>query len=191
MLLLDRGTRPRNQGSRLAEAKVELTEQTLALTHPEWDAVLSFDQRRQGLAVPEIDIHARVGWLLSQNALHFLNLLFRQARRATGALSFVQARQSPLLKAMNPIFDGPRRVTKEATNLWTGHSLRDQQDAMQPMVITRFFRSLNLLLQSSDHRGSLGYGQWSHDSSKPHLAHHAQLVMTLCLEEAKPPFRPL
>jgi hypothetical protein len=36
--------------------------------------------------------------------------------------------------------------------------LRHQEHTMQPVVISRFFRTLNLLLQSNHHRRSIGYG---------------------------------
>ena len=97
------------------------------------------------------------------------------------ALAFDQPRQTFLLKAPNPIFDRSRCIPQQAADLRTGHALGHQQHSMQAMIITRFFRTPNLVLQSENDRRSIGNLKGSHALMRSQFFNHAQLLMTLCL----------
>ena len=157
MRFLPRGIRLRNQGPRLAQPKTELAKQSLTLADTELDAILLFDPCRQGLTVPEIGPHSCITGFPPQHAVDFLNLCCTQPGRTPRPLSFGQSRQPFFLKAADPILDGSWRITEKPSYFGTRHPLRHQEHTMQPMVISRFFRTLNFLLQSDHRRRSIGY----------------------------------
>jgi hypothetical protein len=37
------------------------------------------------------------------------------------------------------------------------------------VIVARFFRTTNLVLESQNHGGRIGDGKWFHDSMKPHF----------------------
>jgi hypothetical protein len=76
MLLLSRWICSGQKRTRLAETEFELPEQPLALAHAQLDSIGFVDPRRQRLAIPEIDPHARVTWLFPQHPIDFFYLLF-------------------------------------------------------------------------------------------------------------------
>jgi hypothetical protein len=47
--------------------------------------------------------------------------------------------------------------------------LGHQQHPMQPVIIARFFRAANLVLQSQNHRFGISNLEWSHASMKPQI----------------------
>ena len=49
------------------------------------------------------------------------------------------------------------------------------------VIVARFFRAANLILQSENDGGRVGNGKWFHSSMKPQFLHNAQLLMSLCL----------
>lgn len=158
MRFLPRGIRLRNQGPRLAQTKTELAKQSLTLADAQLDGILLFNPCGQGLAVPEIGPHSCIIGFPSQHAIDFLNLCCTQPGRTSRPLSFGKSGQPLFLKAADPILDGSRRITEKASYFGTCNPLRHQEHTMQPVVISRFFRTLNLLLQSNHHRRSIGYG---------------------------------
>ena len=151
MRFLPRGIRLGNQWSRLAQTKTELAKQSLTLADTELDGILLFYPCCQALAVPEIGPHSCITGFPSQHAIDFLNLGCTQPGRTPRPLSFGQSGQPLFLKAADPILDGSRRITEKASYFGTCHPLRHQEHTMQPMVISRFLRTLNLLLQPEHH----------------------------------------
>jgi hypothetical protein len=89
----------------LAEAELELPEQTLALPHAQLDSIGFVDPCRQRLAVPEIHSHSRVARLGSQHPINLFHLLFVQPAGTTGSFSLRQAGQSLLVEVVNPVLD--------------------------------------------------------------------------------------
>jgi hypothetical protein len=49
----------------------------------------------------------------------------------------------------------------------TGHTLGYQKHSMETMIVARFFRTANLILQSENDGGRVGNGKWFHYSMKP------------------------
>ena len=136
----------RQHGPGLAEAEVEVSEQALALTYAELDSIGLVDPRRQRLAIPQVDPHSRVARLGPQHPINLHDLLLAQTSGSTGSFSFSQAAQSFPLVAVNPIFNRTRRVSQQSRDIWTRQTLRHEQDTMQPMIVPRLIRALNLLL---------------------------------------------
>ena len=66
----------RQQGTRLAEAEIQLSKQSLALTNTQMQIVGLLNPSRQSLAVPQIDLHPCVSGFVAQNAIDLFELLF-------------------------------------------------------------------------------------------------------------------
>lgn len=112
MLLLGRSACPGDQRPGFAQTKMEMSKQTLALANSELDVVFAFDPGRQGLTVPEIDIHAGSARVITQSTTDLPHLLFRQSRRPARALPFLQAGEPSFFKTMHPVFDRSWRVAQ-------------------------------------------------------------------------------
>jgi len=146
MSFLLRRVRLGDYWSGLAESEAGLAEQSLTLAYAKLDVIFLRDPGGQRLAIPQVNRHARICRPTAQNAIHFPQLGRAQPRRTPRTLAFGQSRQAPVLKPTYPIFNRPRCVPKEMPYLRTCQSLCYQQHAMQPVVISRFLRTLNLLL---------------------------------------------
>jgi hypothetical protein len=57
---------------------------------------------------------------------------------------------------------------------------------METMIVARFFRTADLILQTENDGGRVGNGKWFHSSMKPQLPRYAQLLMSLCLATDRP-----
>jgi hypothetical protein len=69
----------------------------------------------------------------------------------------------------HPVFDGPWGITQQSTNFWAGHPLGDQQHTVKAVIVPRFLRPANLILQPQNHRIGIGNVKWFHASMKPHF----------------------
>jgi hypothetical protein len=54
-----------------------------------------------------------------------------------------------------------------AADFWTRRPLGHQQHPMEPMIVARFFRAANLILQSQNHSLGISDLQWSHAYTQP------------------------
>src|SRR5574337_1193026 len=158
-----------NPRARFAETEAELTKQTLALTHPQVDSVLLLDPGTQRLAIPDIAVQPDLPRRAAKNRVYPPQLLGAQPTRPTRSLAFHQARQPAILKALHPTLDGPDSVAQQARAFRTCHALCHQQDPMQAVVVARFLRSSNFILQSQNDVRRIGNGQWFHAPRKPQL----------------------
>lgn len=66
----------RQQGPRLTEAEMKLSEQPLALPNAQMQIIGLLNPSRQRLAIPKIDLHPSVSRLVAQNAIDLFELLF-------------------------------------------------------------------------------------------------------------------
>jgi hypothetical protein len=151
-----------NQGARLAQPKAPLAEQTLTLTHPQANLEAPLDPGTQRLPVPQRAAQADIVWGLAEHPIHLLQLRLAQTSGAAGALPFGQPGQPLFLETSNPIFHRPRSITQQLTDLRTGHALGHQQHPVEPVIIARFFRTANLVLQPENDRFGIGNLEWSH-----------------------------
>jgi hypothetical protein len=53
------------------------------------------------------------------------------------------------------------------------------------MIVARFFRAANLILQSENDGGRVRNGKWFHSSMKPQSHHYTQLLMSSCLGQRR------
>jgi len=77
--------------SRLAETELELPEQPLALAHAQLDSVGLCDPPREGLAIPEIDLHSRVTGSCAQHPIDFPYLFLAKSARTSQAFRLCPA----------------------------------------------------------------------------------------------------
>ena len=146
MRLLQRRIRLRDQWSWLAQPKTKLAEQALTLAHTQPEAVPLVNPRRQGFAVPEIDLHAGITGNRTKHSIDLIDLRCTQSPRPARPLSFSQTRQTILLKFPNPVFHGTGSITQQPPDIRASHTLGDQQDTVQAVIISGFLRTLDLLL---------------------------------------------
>lgn len=137
-------------GARLAQAKAELAEQSLALAHAELDPIPLLDERRQHLAVPEDTGEADGRRRTAQYPVDLGQGLVVQRRRAARPFSFEQSSQAVPRKAVDPILHAARRITEQSGYVRAGHPLGHQQHAVQAVVVARLVRAANLVLQPED-----------------------------------------
>jgi len=60
-------------------------------------------------------------------------------------------------------------MTHQSTDLWAAHPLGDQQHPAKAVIVPRFLRPANLVLQSQNHRIGIGIARWFHASVRPHF----------------------
>jgi hypothetical protein len=151
MLSLKLWIRMGEEGARLAQAKAQLPEKPLALTHPQADAISLLDPRRQGLPIPDLSLQASVFWTAAHSLSDLIELLAIEPPRSAWPRRIDQARQALLVEAMDPILDGARRIAQQMAHFTATHTLGHQQQAVQPVVVSRFLRTTDLVLQRQDH----------------------------------------
>ncbi len=155
------------RGSWFAQAEAELTEHTLALTYPDGDAVFLLNPGAQCFSIPDVSAQASLPRRAAQNSLHCLPLFFPQASGPSRSFPFQQSRQTVSFKATDPILHRPWCIPEQACHLRAGHALCDQKQPMKTMIISRFVRTANLVLESEYDRGRVGNLEWFHSSMKP------------------------
>ena len=103
----------------------------------------------------------------TQDRVDFLDLLLVQASRPPGPITFQQSSQPHLFKRMDPILNRSRRVPQQCGRFRARQTLRHEQHTVQSMIVARFFRSSDLVLQSENDRGRVRNAEWSHSSIRP------------------------
>ena len=145
-----------NHGARLAQSEAKLPKQILTLAYSKVNPKALFDPGAECLAVPEIAAQAKILRSPAQSSIHCLQLFFTQAPGASRPFPFQQARQAILLESMNPILNGPGRIAEQLGDLQATHSLSDQQQSVQTMVIARLRRTTDLILEPQDDCSTTG-----------------------------------
>jgi len=169
MRLLPLQIRMGNQRAGLAQPKAPLPEQTLALTHLQVDLEALLDPGAQRFPIPQRAGQAQVARSLAQGPVHLLQLCITQTPGTPQALPLGQSGQTLGLKAPDPVLHRARGVSQQAADFWTGRSLGHQQHPMEPVIISRFFRTANLVLQSQNHSLGISNLKWSHVHMKPQI----------------------
>ena len=167
MRLLPFQIRMGNQRAGLAQPKAPLPEQTLALTHPQVDLEALLDPGAQRFPVPQCAGQAQVARSLAQSSVHLPQLGLAQTPRTPRAWPLGQPGQTLCFKPPDPVLHRARGVPEQAADFWTGCALGHQQHPMEPVIVARFFRTANLVLQSQDHSLGIGDLKWSHTYMKP------------------------
>ena len=139
-----------NLGAGFAQSKTPLPEQALTLTHCQTNLEVLLDPDTQRFPIPQRSPQTQVTRGLTQCPVHFLQLRLAQTSGTPSSLPFAEPGQSLGFKASHPVFHRAGSVSQQPTDLRTGHALRHQQHPMQAVIIARFFRTANLILQSQN-----------------------------------------
>ena len=141
-----------NLGARLAQPKAQLPEQALALPHPQVNLIPLGNPGRQGLAVPQSSAQPHIARHTAKGAIDLPELLLIQASGPAGSFPFLQSCQALGLKTPYPILHRPRSIPQQPRHFRTCHTLGHQKHSVKPMVISRFFRATDFILQPENHR---------------------------------------
>lgn len=106
-----------NLWTRFAQTKLQAAEQSLASAHGQFYFQFRLEPETQRWAVPEIGLDPSCSRSVSQDEVDSIQMLACQLCRTTAALAFAQAGQAPLLEAVDPILDGPRRIPQQFGHL--------------------------------------------------------------------------
>lgn len=155
------------RGAWFTQPEAELTEHTLALPNTDGNAVPLFNPGTECFPIPEVSTQANLPGRVAQNLIHRLQLFFRQASGTSRSFSLQQARQTVSFKTTDPIFHRSWRISQKMCHLRAGHTLSYQKHSMETVIVARFFRAANLILQSENDRGRVRNGKWFHPSMKP------------------------
>jgi hypothetical protein len=169
MRLLPFGIGMGNDRARFAQPEASLPEQALALAHRQVDLEALLEPGAQRLPVPQCSCQADVARHPAQRLVHYLQLGLAQTSRSPRALPFAQPGQTSGFKTLHPILHRARGVPQQSADLRTGQALRHQQHPVKPVIVARFFRTVNLILQSQNHRFGIGHLKWFHASMKPQI----------------------
>jgi hypothetical protein len=156
-----------NQGARFAQSEPPLPEQTLALAYPQMDLEALLDPGAQRFSIPQRAGQTPIARRLPQGSVHLPQLRLAQTPGTPRAMPLRQPGQSSVLKAPHPVLHRAWSIPEQPTDLWTGRSLGHQQHPMEPVIIARFFRTANLVLQSQNYCFGISNLQWSHAYMKP------------------------
>ena len=151
-----------NQRTRLAQAEAKLSKQSLALSHAQINLPLLGDKSSQGFTVPKVRRKAEVFRRLSQRRGNLCQLFLGESLRSSRAVGIDQSGQAFLFIAPHPICHSAMGVSKKSGHLTATHALCHKEDSVQPMVISRFLRPTNFLLQGRNYHCRIGNGQRFH-----------------------------
>jgi hypothetical protein len=132
--------------ARLAQAESELPEETLALSNSQFHSLFPLDPSAQCFAIPKCRSQIYVTGRSAQDTVHLLQLFRRESHWPPWPVALCQTSQALILEALHPILYGSWRISKQSRHLWATHSLRNQQNAMETVIISRFFRPTDLIL---------------------------------------------
>jgi len=82
---------------------------------------------------------------------YLLQLSGIQTLRPPRSLSIGKTGQTVPVETLHPIFHRARAITHQLCHLWSAHSLGDQKNSVQPMIVARLLRPPYLILQSQKH----------------------------------------
>ena len=158
-----------NQRAGFAQPEAPFPEQALALPDPQTDLEALLDPGAQGFSIPQRAAQPQIARGLAQGSIDLPELRFAETSRASRTPAFGQPRETLGFKTLHPILDGARSVAQQAPDFRAGRSLGHQEDPMETVIIARFLRTANLILQAQDHRSSIGDLEWSHADMKPQI----------------------
>ena len=131
----------RDQRARFAESKTQGAKEALALSCPQAHPIGLLQVVRQKLSVPQILRVAQIPWLFSKIPIDRFPLLRCQPSRSPRPLTIRQPGKPPLLKTTNPALNRRGMVPQQITNLITAQPSGNQQYPVQPVIISRLFRT--------------------------------------------------
>jgi hypothetical protein len=148
----------------LAAAESHLPENPLTLAHAQVDRTRFLQVVGQQLTVPEVLAITILPGRLTQCLFQPRPLRGANARRSTWALPVEQSPKPIPIEPMHPPLDGHRVFAKVLGHVVTTQSVADQENPMQTVIIARFLRALNFLLQGYLHDFVIVNSQLAHNT---------------------------
>ena len=158
-----------DQRARFAQPEAKSPEHPLALANAQAEVEMLLDPGAQGLPIPQRPRQTDLAGGAAEHGVDLLPLLFTETAGPPGSFCFHQPGQASFLEAMHPILHRAPSIAQQSRHLRTRHPLSYQQDPMESMIITRFFRTTDLILKPQNNAFRIGKLQWSHVFMKPHL----------------------
>ena len=152
--------------TRLSQPEPELSEEALALAHPQIDLELAFEVGGESLAIPEGPRESNIFGSLSYDGRDGAHLGLREAARAARALALGESGESLLLEPSDPVLDGTRGIPEHSTDVGGGHALRHQKESVEAMVVPRLVGASDLILEGEDHVLGVRDREGTHGASK-------------------------
>jgi len=153
-------------GSWLAQAKSKLPEEALTLPDSQGDSPLFGDEFGESFPIPQIDLESAIKGTPPERLTDLFQLLIAEPSRSAGSIAVGQAGKAFLFEPMHPIGYSAWSISQEHGDFGAVHSLRNQQHAVQSMVVTGFIRSTNLILQGQNDILGLGKMDFPHSSPR-------------------------
>jgi len=122
-------------GSGLAQAEPQLPKQSLALPYTELLTELLFDERRQGLPIPQMCPQSQLRRRAAQDLSNLTELLFGKPPWAPRPWVLPEASKAIPLEPMYPVLHRTWCVTQHPAHLGTGHTMSYEQHRMQTVVV--------------------------------------------------------
>ncbi len=163
LLLLRVGTS--DHGSRFSQSKAQLVKESLTLANPHHNLLGLLNMIRQKLSIPEILGVPKLPRRSSQIPIHDLQLLRRQSPTAPRFFMIFQTAESMGLKPLNPPLNSHWMMPKQLSHFIAGPSPTNKQYSMKTMIVTRFLRTKDFILQCDFHNLWVSNFQTSHGAS--------------------------
>ena len=163
--LLGRRIRLGNNRSGFAEAEVQVMKNPLALSSAQANAVGPMQMMSEQFSIPEVLGIAELAGGPPQVTVSLRQLRLRQSRRTPRPVSLFQSCKTAPLKSVHPTLHRRGILPQPLCRLVTIHALADEQQPVQAMLVARFLRAQNLLLQCHTHDVDIGNLQLSHKAS--------------------------
>jgi hypothetical protein len=151
-----------NDGARFSQPKLQLVEQPLTLAYPENDLLSLGYMVGQEFSVPEVLRISEISGRFPQIIVDALQLFGRQPLRSSLPFPVLEATESLRFEAPDPSLNGRRIVAQKLTNLIGGHTPAHKQYTVKAVIISRFFRTMNLILHGDFHHFPIGDHQTFH-----------------------------
>lgn len=151
--------------SGLAEAEPQVAKDPLALPDTQFHPVPLSQVLGEQFTVPQGGFIPKVRRTAPEILAQPGPLACIQRSRSARALTFPQTIQSMRLKGPDPALHRTPVLTEQFGHLSTALAAGDQQQTMQPMVISGFLGADNFLLDGNAHDVGVGNFQFPHDST--------------------------
>lgn len=165
----------------LAQPKAQLPKQPLTLPGFQFHSVVLAQISRERGAVPHWGRQSLLRRTGTQGRFDLSPRVIVRPAGTPGALPCGQTGQPAGLETLNPVYDAARRIAQQISHLRTGHSLSDEQNAMEAMIVSRSIVAPDFVLESPDRVFGVRYCQCFHQTQTKPTRQHRQLFMTLCL----------
>ncbi len=150
-------------GARLAKPESHLFKQSLALTNTELHVIAPVHMFRKELAVPQVADKTEFVRTFSQILLQRRPLPGCQRPWAAQSFTLAQPIKTMMFKGLDPALHCAAVLAEQLCDLLTIVTRSYQQQTVEPVVVPRFLRPLNFLLNGNTHHIGISNLQFSHD----------------------------